>query len=120
MKLTSIFPMSKLGRPWTTSLTKRRMSHVLFLHLCHHQTSTEAPKREMASQQITFQKYFPKTGKYRTNGNLKEENSMALVGNVKEDLNVLRDSMFLDGKTWRCEFRGVIEENIVELLNTCI
>jgi len=45
---------------------------------------------------------------------------MALVGNVKEDLNVLRDSMFLDGKTWRCEFRGVIEENIVELLNTCI
>lgn len=58
-------------------------------------------------------------GRYRTNGNLKEENSIASIGNVK-DLNVLRDSMFLDGKTWSCEFRGVIEENIVKLLDTCI
>lgn len=55
------WPMFKLHRPKTTSPTKNITSHVLLLHLHHHQTSTEGLK----SRALAFQKYFPKTEKYR-------------------------------------------------------
>lgn len=48
-------------------------------YLYHQQTSTGAPKQEIAGQQITFQKYFPKPGKYRTNAHYTGNSSCDLL-----------------------------------------